>query len=259
MADVQTAEQQSTDSTDSKDGWVTKSLQERPPPPPLPTGWIVRRCKSQPGTIFYYHQETGESQWEMPVVYTPPPRLTEEAQERQQEQLMPPASSKETNSLLAAPFSSNANKREAPSLQAQPQPALKKTKTSSSSGTSSSGSPKEVRALHILRKHRDSRRPASWREAKITKTKEEAIGELAEFQEILQESAEDPEELRATFEELARTESDCTSAKRGGDLGFFGRGKMQAPFEKASFALGVGDLSDIVETSSGVHLILRVG
>ena len=43
----------------------------------------------------------------------------------------------------------------------------------------------------------------------------------------------------------------------GGDLGVFGRGKMQVPFERAAFALQVGQLSDIVDTDSGVHLILR--
>ena len=66
-------------------------------------------------------------------------------------------------------------------------------------------------------------------------------------------------ELRATFEELAKTESYCSSAKRGGDLGFFGRKKMQPAFEKASFGLKVGELtSEVVDTSSGVHIILRL-
>ena len=83
--------------------------------------------------------------------------------------------------------------------------------------------------------------------------------ELKEIIEILEESKVDAKELRATFEELAKTESDCTSAKRGGDLGFFGKKKMQPNFEKASFVLGVGELSGIVETSSGVHVLLRLG
>lgn len=50
---------------------------------------------------------------------------------------------------------------------------------------------------------------------------------------------------------------DCSSARSGGDLGSFGRGQMQRPFEDAAFGLGVGQMSDIVETDSGVHLILR--
>jgi peptidyl-prolyl cis-trans isomerase NIMA-interacting 1 len=60
-----------------------------------------------------------------------------------------------------------------------------------------------------------------------------------------------------TLEDLAKTESDCSSAKRGGDLGFFGRGAMQPAFEKAAYALKVGEMSEPVETDSGVHLILR--
>lgn len=62
---------------------------------------------------------------------------------------------------------------------------------------------------------------------------------------------------QASFAELASTESDCSSAKRGGDLGLFGRNAMQRPFEEASFALKVGELSGIVETDSGIHIIMR--
>jgi NIMA-interacting peptidyl-prolyl cis-trans isomerase 1 len=124
---------------------------------------------------------------------------------------------------------------------------------------SSRKSPKEVRVLHILKKHQDSRRPSSWRhKGTITSTREQAVRDVGELLEILQEVQHDPAELRATFEELARTESDCSSAKRGGDLGFFGRKKMQPAFEHASFALDIGELSGIVDTSSGVHIILRI-
>lgn len=62
---------------------------------------------------------------------------------------------------------------------------------------------------------------------------------------------------KASFADLASKYSDCSSAKRGGDLGSFKRGAMQKPFEEASFALKVGELSEPVFTDSGVHIILR--
>ena len=60
-----------------------------------------------------------------------------------------------------------------------------------------------------------------------------------------------------TLGELAMSESDCISARKRGDLGFFGRGQMQKEFEDAAFALKPGEVSGIVETASGVHLIER--
>ncbi|KAG7336648.1 parvulin-like peptidyl-prolyl isomerase [Nitzschia inconspicua] len=132
--------------------------------------------------------------------------------------------------------------------------------TTTTTTPANDGGPAEVRVLHILKKHEGSRRPSSWRNPKITATKEEAHEELQGLLEILQEEANNPKELRATFEELARTESDCSSAKRGGDLGFFGRKKMQPAFEEASFALKKGEMTKtIVDTSSGSHIILRIG
>ena len=60
-----------------------------------------------------------------------------------------------------------------------------------------------------------------------------------------------------SFASLASRESDCSSAKKGGDLNFFGPGQMQKPFEDASFSLKVGEMSGIVDTDSGVHIIMR--
>jgi len=62
---------------------------------------------------------------------------------------------------------------------------------------------------------------------------------------------------KRTFEDIARVESDCSSAAKGGDLGSFGRGAMQKPFEDAAFGLKVGELSGPVDSDSGVHIILR--
>jgi peptidyl-prolyl cis-trans isomerase NIMA-interacting 1 len=66
------------------------------------------------------------------------------------------------------------------------------------------------------------------------------------------------EAMQRMFRDIAKTESDCSSARNGGDLGMFGRGQMQKSFEDASFALGVGELSGIVDSDSGIHIILRV-
>jgi peptidyl-prolyl cis-trans isomerase C len=58
------------------------------------------------------------------------------------------------------------------------------------------------------------------------------------------------------FAQLARTRSqDTSSAARGGDLGFFAMGQMDPTFEKAAFALKPGEVSPIVETPYGFHII----
>lgn len=112
--------------------------------------------------------------------------------------------------------------------------------------------PTSVRCRHLLVKHAGSRRPASWKEDRITRSKEEALA-------ILENHASAIRAGHASFEDLASKESDCSSAKRGGDLGVFARGQMQKPFEDAAFRLQVGEISDIVDTDSGVHIIQRIG
>ena len=59
------------------------------------------------------------------------------------------------------------------------------------------------------------------------------------------------------FAEVARAESDCSSHSVGGDLGSFGPGAMHKPFEDATYALEVGEMSGVVASKSGLHLILR--
>lgn len=63
----------------------------------------------------------------------------------------------------------------------------------------------------------------------------------------------------ADFSEMAKAHSqDPGSADNGGDLGFFGQGEMVPAFEESAFSLSPGDISDLVESSFGYHIIKLV-
>lgn len=85
---------------------------------------------------------------------------------------------------------------------------------------------------------------------------------LEEGDEAAQEkAAEILEQLRggADFEELAKANSDDPgTAEFGGDLGFFGRGRMVPEFENAAFGLEPGEISDLVKTPFGYHIIQTI-
>lgn len=103
--------------------------------------------------------------------------------------------------------------------------------------------PGTVRASHILFAYQGSG------VAGVTRSKEEAL-KLA--QEILARA-----KAGEDFAELANTYSDDGGGEGGGDLGFFGRGRMVRPFEDAAFRLRPGQISGIVETQYGYHIIMR--
>ena len=98
--------------------------------------------------------------------------------------------------------------------------------------------PEQVKASHILVKV-----DAGADEAK----KAEARKKIQEIQQKVKAGGD--------FEALATENSDCPSKAKGGDLGFFERGQMVKPFEEAAFALKPGEVSGIVETQFGYHII----
>jgi len=111
---------------------------------------------------------------------------------------------------------------------------------------SPSAGPREIAARHILVMYKGSAHAPET----IGRTREEA---LARAKECLQR-------LRAgePFESLVEQYSDEPgAAKRGGDLGRFNRSRMVESFSKAAFALKPGELSDVVETQFGFHIIQR--
>ena len=99
--------------------------------------------------------------------------------------------------------------------------------------------PEKIHAKHILIKSEDGNDP---NQAKLRAK--------AKVQEIL-------EQIKAggNFEELAKQYSACPSGKGGGDLGMQPKGTFVPEFEKAAYALKPGQVSDVIETGFGFHII----
>lgn len=93
------------------------------------------------------------------------------------------------------------------------------------SNNSNTSKPHKVHVYHLLVKHSGSRRPSSWRQSQITCSQSEALDEIKSIRSQIYSSEIGVFEA---FKLKAMERSDCSSAKRGGDLGYFGPGEMQS-------------------------------
>ncbi len=97
--------------------------------------------------------------------------------------------------------------------------------------------PKKIKARHILVKVKPDA---------DNKTKEKALVKIKKAQARIK---------KESFASVAQKISEGPSAKKGGNLGYFGVGAMVKPFSEAAFALKKGEVSEVVETPFGYHLI----
>lgn len=105
--------------------------------------------------------------------------------------------------------------------------------------------PPEVRASHVLVK------TEGLDDAGKAKAKAKIEGLLARIKGEIN--------VEAAFAAAAKEHSDCPSGAQGGDLGWFGHGMMVPEFDQAAFALKDGELSGVIETQFGYHVLLKTG
>jgi hypothetical protein len=106
--------------------------------------------------------------------------------------------------------------------------------------------PEEVQASHILISYKGADRA----DADISRSKEEAKAEAERIRKLIVDDNMD-------FAEMAKEHSDGPSSTKGGDLGKFKFEVMAKPFSEAAFALGIDEVSEVVETGFGFHVIKR--
>jgi PPIC-type PPIASE domain len=160
----------------------------------------------------------------------------------------PPAVSPLRDMLVPDPSALGDGGAAAPSPEAQPTPSQPSPQpTPAQAQQQQPGQGERVHVAHVLISHTES----IMRMPTITRTKDQARA----FAATILQRARSGEDFIA----LARQHSDEPGHEgKGGDLGFITRGQTVEPFERASFALAVGAISDVVETQFGFHIIKRV-
>jgi peptidyl-prolyl cis-trans isomerase NIMA-interacting 1 len=108
------------------------------------------------------------------------------------------------------------------------------------------GGPATIGARHILIAFQGATRA----DPSVTRSRDEARALAAQIRDEARNGA--------NWEQLWETNSNEPGGQRGGDLGTFGRGQMVPAFERAAFELKVGEISDVVESPFGFHVIQRL-
>jgi peptidyl-prolyl cis-trans isomerase SurA len=104
----------------------------------------------------------------------------------------------------------------------------------------------KVHTRHILVRYAGAKNAGP----EVTRTKPEAIARVNQLRNALLDGED--------FAAVARANSDDSSAAQGGDVGSVGRGRLAPEYEIAAFALQPNQLSNVVETEYGFHLIQRL-
>lgn len=202
---------------------------------PLPPGWEKKESRSKPGLVYYLH-ESGYTQFDRPSSRARDPLLAmaELSDKRLKE--------KRLETKTSAPSALDAGEPE--------QPQVKRG---------------EVRVWHIMKKHKDffGKPATSWRQKRITWSQDEAKDALAKIRLKLLcvQLGGGTEALQRKFENYCLAESDDNlTAKGGGDLGpcmrskkLFGDYAIMTAIKK----LKQGDISEVIASEEGVHLVAR--
>lgn len=191
---------------------INQLLERNPPPAPLPAGWFLKMSHSYPGKFYYFNQETGECSWELfvggeqestamsaeslnataaaaaaavksilkrsSVASSATNNATEDGTTAESSDQKHKHGHQKSHSSVTSPSSrkkikiamDDSNDRSERGDRSERSSRDKERSREKDRG--SGNEPKEVRVLHILKKHRGSRRPASWRNPKITDSKE---------------------------------------------------------------------------------------
>jgi len=169
------------------------------------------RTSSSKGLPYFFKTDTKESSWEPPKgTDTELLKIYMGMYHTSSDYAIPDHAIPNTASLDPAMFEPEAYGLvdQSSAAQSKPQPGDSGAAMYQLASPNTDG---KIKCSHLLVKHKDSRRPASWRESNITRTKEEALNRIRAFLASIRSGA-------TTLGDLATTESDCSSARKRGDL-----------------------------------------